>query len=571
MKNKLLVLITCIIAAPVTAQQIDVAGLGSTLRAKPVKVNGGINATMMAYGGNEAAGTGRDPFSWFLQGNLNMSLFGKINLPFSFNLTNSGKGYTYPVAPNRLSLHPMYKSVTGHIGDVSMSFSPYTLNGLQFRGVGVDVAPTGPWKVSAMYGRLQKAVLYDSATNNTPYFERWGYGGKINYQQKLYRLGVSAFYAKDKTGVPQPILDSLLIYPQQNLSVNYELYFKPAKGMDVSVEYATSALTNDIRDSIAQKNRHYLSSLIQGNSSTAIYHAYKAQLNYTFNTSTIGVGYERVDPGYKTLGAYYFNNDLENITINLAQAIFHKKATIAANVGVQKDNLNGFKAATTRRWVSAFTLSYNPTANVQTSASYSSFQTHMNMQSQFEYINNPASPYQNLDTLNYVQLSQNANVNVNIITRRTQQQQQMLNVNLSFQDASDEQGGIVRTGNSSQFYNLATSYGFTFIKTGTNLTLAYNLSYNTIAFNDMLTQGPTLGVNNRWLQKKLTTTLSASYNSSSTNGQQQSSVFNTRVNAAYKLFKKHALQAGVINQYRTILNRGSFSNVTGTLGYNYSF
>jgi hypothetical protein len=215
-------------------------------------------------------------------------------------------------------------------------------------------------------------------------------------------------------------------------------------------------------------------------------------------------------------------------------------------------------------------MNYAPVERLQTTVMYSNFQTYMNMRPQFDYINN-ISPITNFDTLNYVQLSQNAAVNVNYITKKSEQQNQALNVNLNFQDASDQQGGVVTKGNSSQFYNLATAYNILFVQKGLNVTLGYNLSYNTIARNDFLTQGPTLSANSRFFDKKLTTGFSTSYNASVTQGTKQNSVVSLRVNAAYTLYKKHRLNFSIINQYRDIINKGKTHDLTGTLGYNYAF
>ncbi len=132
-----------------------------------------------------------------------MNLFSQVNLPFSFSLTNVGSDFGYPTLPNRLSVHPMYKWITGHIGDVAMSFSPYTLNGHMFRGVGVDLTPKGPFKISAMGGRFVRAVEYDPATASrvTPAaYERWGYGAKVRYDQADYYLGMNVFTARDDAG-----------------------------------------------------------------------------------------------------------------------------------------------------------------------------------------------------------------------------------------------------------------------------------------------------------------------------------------------------------------------------------
>ncbi|MCX6210856.1 MAG: hypothetical protein NTZ59_15460 [Bacteroidetes bacterium] len=143
------------------SQSVDLGDLKSTFNKKnAVKLSGGLSANALTYGGNDQSG--REAFNWYLQGNLNINLFGQINIPLSMNLTNAGSSFQTPTSPNRIGIHPTYKWITAHLGDVAMSFSPYTLNGHQFTGAGVDLSPKGNFKISAMYGRLQQAVEYDS-------------------------------------------------------------------------------------------------------------------------------------------------------------------------------------------------------------------------------------------------------------------------------------------------------------------------------------------------------------------------------------------------------------------------
>jgi len=565
-----LLLILSLLSVNVKSQAIDLNNLKAITKAKSIKLNGGVSAN--AIYANGTLGAGRAPFSYFLQGNVNVNLFGQLNLPFSFNLTNGGTKYNYPTLPNRLSLHPNYKWLSGHVGDVAMTFSPYTLNGHQFTGVGVEATPEGPFKFSIMYGRLQKAVSYDSTNSNgVPAYKRMGYGSKVSFERSKYKLGLSFFTAKDVLNSIDSKADSFQVFPQQNVAINGEAAFRPIKGLDITFEYAVSALTRDIRDSTkALAKNALLNKMLSQNGSTGYYNALKAGLNYTFRQSTLGLGYERIDPGYQTLGAYYFNNDLENITANFAQSLFANKANIAASVGYQRDDLDNAKAGSTSRTVGSINFNYTPNAKLQLSSGYSNFQTFMNMRSQFDYINQN-TPIQNFDTLDYTQLSQNANLTINYALLQTEKQQHSLSINTSFQDAYDEQGGKVVKGNESQFYNLATAYTIIFLQKGIGVTTAYNASYNTIGRNDFLTMGPTIGVNAKLLQKRVSTGLSGSYNFSNAQGEQNTSVWNVRMNASYTVLKKHSLNCSVINQWRKQVGKSNTKYLTGTIGYNYSF
>ena len=64
-----------------------------------------------------------------------------------------------------------------------MSLSPYTMSGLVFTGMGVDVNTKKiPFKFSIFYGRFLKATPLDSG--NLAAYERWGWGFKTDYISK---------------------------------------------------------------------------------------------------------------------------------------------------------------------------------------------------------------------------------------------------------------------------------------------------------------------------------------------------------------------------------------------------
>jgi hypothetical protein len=561
----------------IRAQSIDVENIGKDVKEKlkdkkPLKISGGVNASTIFYAGN--FNSGRDPFSYYLNGNVNLSLYG-INMPLSFSFTNSGFSYqyTFPRSPNRLSLHPRYKWITGHIGDAAMNFSPYTLNGLLFTGAGVELSPKGRWKYSAMYGRLQKAIEYrPDSVNEVTAYKRMGYGAKVSYEHGSYKAAVSIFQAKDHLNSLQLKPDSLHIYPQQNTALSMEVALPLMKNLVFSTEYGISLLTKDIRapkytDSI-QVN--WLIKAAGGRLSTNKYKAIKSGLNYVIGSSMIGMGYERIDPSYQTLGAYYFNNDLENITANFAQSLFKGKVNLSGNAGIQKDDVDKKKAGRSVRNVMAFNLNYNASQRLMTMLSYSNFQTFTNIKPQFQYINQ-LTPYDNLDTLNFRQLSQNANMNVNYIIGKNKEKPQNLNVNISFQDSYDMQDGVIAKGNASQFYNFAGSYNRSNLPKAMNLTGAFNLTYNTIGTNELITLGPTLAASKMFGNKKLRTGASISYNQTLSQSNMQCQVMILRINAGYVYKKKHNISCNTVAMRRSTLVNKSAQDITATLNYNYSF
>ena len=560
MRKYVFLTIFVFIVIPVFSQQVDLTNTKEMFsKDKLLKLNGGFSASTIAYTGNEQYN--RDPLTYYLSGNVNFNILNLVNIPFSFNFTNSGSNYTYPTMPNRLSIHPTYKWITGHFGDVSMSFSPYTLGGHLFTGAGIELNPTtSPIKFSVMSGRLQKPVEYGEGNQNIQAsYKRLGAGVKIRYEKEKYQFGVTLFGAKDYKNSLQWKPDSLMIFPKENKAFSIDATIPLIENMRLNAEYGTSILNRDIR--------------VGQGVSESTYHAIKLLLNYTFNSNTIGIGYERIDPGYETLGAYYFNNDLENITLNYARPFLKNKGSLSLTGGIQHDDLENEKASQTRRFVAAANVNYAHSERLNFSFSYTSFQTYMNIKSQFDYINE-LTPYDNLDTLNYTQLSQNVNFGTDYIISRSESKTQNLNLNLSYQETADKRGDIIPEGSSSLFYNASLGYGIQFIPRQINLNLTMNFTSNRMGGEDSYIIGPTLVSNMRFFDKKMTSGFGLSYNGNYVEGERQGEVWLLRMNAGYLFLAKHNVTLNAIYRNNRIENRVNNLHTNGltvTVGYNYKF
>jgi hypothetical protein len=564
----LLVSLTTLLASQhLRAQQVNLEQLNGSLIKQPVKVGGGISASTIFYGGND--GQGRQPFTYFLNGSLNLRLFNQINLPFNFNLTNLGNNFSYPTLPNRLSLHPTYKWITGHIGDVAMSFSPYTLNGHMFRGAGVDLSPKGPWKLSMMAGRLQQKVAYNPANRLVPAaYARSGYGAKARYEQAGYQVGMSFFRAQDDAQSLEWPPDSLNILPQSNVAMSWEGGVKLTPNLSVSGEYGLSMLTRDVR--APREGTSLLNHAFANRTSTQTYRSLRGEVNYQLLKNTIGIGYERIDPDYATLGAYYFNNDYENVTLQFARPFLKDKLAVALSWGAQRDDLNNTQQQASTRLVSSANVTYTPNEKLNASLAYSNFQTYLNIRSQFDYINGQ-TPYDNLDTLNFTQLSQNLSVNTLYSFGKTETKRHQLNTSLSYQEAADKQGEIIRPGKLSRFYNLNTAYSWQMIPQLLNIQAAFNATHSYQGGQESITLGPTLALRAKVWHKKVTTGLSSSYNVNLYEAVARSKVLNLRWNATYALLKKHNLSANAVWQTRKTVGKPTVGAVTTTLAYAYQF
>ena len=554
------------------AQQLDAVGKGALL-----KVSGSIATNQIAYFANGISSR-RDPYNYFVSGNLNFDIYG-WSVPLGFTYSNQSKG-AFQQPFNQYGLTPTYKWITAHLGYSSMSFSGYTLNGHLFNGAGVDLAPPGNFKLSAMYGRLQKAVKVDtsnlSAQAVEPVYKRMGYGIKASYSKDKDNIDLIIFKAKDDLASNPTLPANGIVTPLDNLVTGLNLSKVFFKHILFSGEFALSALTRDQRaakDSAKTGNIPNLGFLLSPNSSTALYTAYKTSLAYNVGKYTVGAGYERVAPEYQTLGAYYFSNDFENITGSLTTKLLADKMSIALNAGVQKNDLRKDKQSSMKRFVGSANLAYQASTKLNFNATYSNFQSFVNIKPSFNQINE-LTPYDNLDTLNYTQISQNINLNSNYILSRNKEKSQALNVNVSYMTSNDKQGEITKNTGAA-FYNLNTSYNISWIPQNLSLTASISVNRNEVSVIKSGTFGPTIGVNKSFFDKKLRSSFSASLNRSYANGTLNSEVANLRLSNSYIVKKKHNLNLSMV-----ALNRGSgsvliqnqtFTEFTTTLGYNYSF
>ena len=566
-KYLLIFVINIFISNIASAQNINLEQL---VTGKPFKVSGTVSTNSVYFNSNQSAG--REPFTYLVQGALNFGLY-QFSMPVSYSYSNQGDNFNYqiPFKFNRLSLHPKYKWAQAHIGDASMTFSPYSLSAHQFSGGGIELTPKGGFKFSAMTGRLLKATEDDGDPRTVPAFRRMGYGAKIGFDKKKFAFGLIGFYAKDDINSIALVPDDRGVTPKENLVIGLEGSYKINKDLEFKAEYTSSSLTKDTRATDSEVSGQGLSGgFFNNKTSTEFYNALKAGLKYKIKKSSFGLEYERIDPGYETLGAYFFNNDFENITLNTTTTLFKDKVNLSFNIGYQRDDLNHQKESKTSRTVGAVNVAYNASERLNIVGSYSNFTTFTNLKvDQFDIINDDNLLDNQRDALDYKQLSQNANVNVNYVIAKKEKIQQNINFNYALAGVSNEQGGVVRIGDASTFHNFNSSYTLGFPKKKLNITPAINVTYNTIGRENATTWGPTLAISKKFFKNKLNTSFASSY-SNSANSSSNTSVLNFRASAIYVYQKKHNFNLSAIQLFKQGTLRNT-QNLTLTFGYNYAF
>ncbi len=545
--------------APLHAQELSNIGKEPLL-----DISGGASLNQVFFHSGDTLSQ-RQPYAYTLMANMNVSVYGWA-IPLSVVYSNQNWSYTQPF--NQFTLHPSYKWIQLHVGHVSMNFSPYTLSGHQFLGGGAELAPPeSPWKFSAMSGRMQKRILPDTSGQFDPAYQRFGSGLKAEYATAFGTFGVSSFYARDDENSLPGIIDSTGVTPQENLALGINSNVSFLEHFTLALDYGTSTHTENTRG--ADGMQHLFMPMIPVKESTRQYHAVKSNLSYNSPFGQIGVGYERIDPGYKTLGAYYNTNDFENYTLNYAGGILQNKVTLAASAGLQTDDLNNQKDQKTSRRVGNFNLGFAPNQKFGANMMYSNFQNYTNIKTGFEDINTN-NPYGHLDTLDFTQISESFNLTLTYRLGSGEKMMHNINVNGGWQEASQQQ-------TDNPHHALTTFYtamgGYTLSHKNTGLTTSIMANYSRSGADTLLNEmaGPSLSVRKAFLDKKLRTSLTYSYNVSQLNHHWQSDNNIVRANVSYSL-QEHALNlTGMLAQRSKAGAPRRGPDMTVTLTYSYNF
>jgi len=387
----------------------------------PLTLSGGVGLNLRSYD-TKGGPLRQDPFFYSLNTNLNFRIY-QLNIPFSLTVTARNSESSLPnmrelvdalkndVRNNvrgqrdrfiRFGMSPYYKWMKLHLGHRSMNFSKFTLANLNFFGVGTELTP-GNLRVAAMYGRLAKAEPLDLSltTPNVPIYERLGWGAKVGYGTEQHSIDFIVFEAHDDpNSITIPTNSPKQPNPEENLTLGLNVQTLLFDKFRFRAEGGLSALSPNALEA-SSDDSNYPGFLFTERNSTESSSALDASLNYEGKKFLAGVQFRRIDPNYKSLGAYFFNNDMVEYLGNLEFGLLDQKINVGLSGGVQSNNLNLAKPTTTQRLVYSANISYALEA-FSASANYSNNTTDIG------YVLN-----QELDSLNAVVITQDAGVNLN--------------------------------------------------------------------------------------------------------------------------------------------------------------
>lgn len=516
---------SCFADISTTRQQLDDFSFK-----KGMKVNGSLSLTNNFYAGSDSL-VNRDPYAFYLNGGLNINLWG-ISMPFSFSFSNTQKSYTQPF--NRFKLDPSYKWVHLLIGTNTMEMSKYTLSDHDFCGIGVELTPE-KWNISAMYGRLKKAVEYDPIVSNfeTVSFKRIGYAAKVGYAGDFGgEYNVSFFHGEDDENSISRIPDESYLTPKKNTAISVMASQKFLKYFYVRAEYAFSVYNSNLfnENNEPVQTSSFIDKIFKKNPSERYVDAISGAVGYQGNIWGLSFNYERVAPNYSTLGGYYFTNDIENFTFAPNVKLLDGKINLSGNVGFQYTNLDGTKTTDTRNNVYSANASFNSGEHWTASLSFSNFNTYTKVKPQ-------AYPYyaDALDSLNFYQVSRSASA-MTSYNWGGDALKNSVSLSGSYQTANMLSEKKLTSYSDYFSGNLSFSQQVTALKMGWS---SYMMASYCDATNaETLYWGPGASVSKQFFEDKLSTGLSATYNVNDVSGMTKGSLLNTSFNASYSIQPK---------------------------------
>lgn len=532
---------------------------------KPVTFGGGLNLQTGFYAINGAKA--RQPaFNYLISGSPTLTVYG-VSLPFSFTFSNYQRDFRQPF--NQFGLSPTYKWVTLHAGYRNISYSQFGMAGFTILGGGIELKPK-KFRFAFLYGRSQKAIADDTSksieTNlndiRYPAYKRMIATLKLGYGSENNFIDLNILHGKDdSTSIPfRPLTTSVL--PSKNLVfdlANKLSFFE--KKLVWQAEGAISAYTRDIGFEPVDAKNAFVNKFLSPNVTTQLFTAFETKLDYNIKDFGIGAKFRKVSPDYQSMGAYYFQSDLQQILGNIKFSLLKSKIRFAGSLGIQKDNLLNKKLATTQRNIYNGNLSLNPNTKFGVDISVANFGT------------SQRAGTRNLsDTAKINQINSSFTLapryiisnNNSVVVWQAILGQQHLNDKNRFTEGYTEVNMLF--GNLIWMKNI--------LKTLSNYSLGlnYNESKNTIGKISLT--GATAGLSKTSKDQKLNQSINTGLNATFFQGEYNGFVGNLQYVLGYQLHKKHKVSFtanALVNESKNASAGASFQEYFVRLNYGITF
>lgn len=556
---------------------------------EPFAMQGALAFSSRSYQAFGAANR-QNPFAATVNANVNISVYDKLNIPISALVSNQSTRSHYPSwrlvrglidgkleeARHRLvrfGASPSYKWIRLHGGHRSMTFSEFTLSQLNFLGGGMELTP-GRLRLAAVYGRLAKARPLNLSLNtpNAPSYQRTGYGikagcalGKVDPVTGAANdfIDLILFSGRDKPNSILPPADGFdKVLPQENQVLGVFLKRTLFEKVKLELEAASSAFVPNAREAVIPGASFPHPDFLFSHRQTAQYRsAVRGKVDFFGDGFSLGLNYNRVEPDFKSFGAFYFDTDSEEIAASASLALFKNKVLVNASGGVEQRNLFGTSPTTDGRAIYSASLAYAAGA-FNLGLGYS------NNSNRVTYLISDG-----LDSLIALIVTRDANFNGSYTIIDRSENQHAINLSGSFQKVTDNFDDPVVQGGTQLFIgNLI--YSLTLSNGAWNIAPRFNFTQNELRGSRVNRYGAGCGVKKALLRNHLSATLDVSYFTLSLGDKNTTETIAARLGSALEIKKSQSiiLNVGVLNNTnKGFPPRKKFSELVVGLGYSYTF
>ncbi|AXI99381.1 hypothetical protein CYPRO_0094 [Cyclonatronum proteinivorum] len=322
----------------------------------------------------------REPLGGLATANLNFSVLGFSS---GLNIRYSTDNSRLRQDMNEVSFNGGWRWVQLAAGDVSPGLNRYSLRGTRIRGAHLELTP-GALRLEAAGGRVNRRVTglddSESAFGRSALrqsYERWLYAGRLGLGRKNgnhFYLGVVYAWDEDEElpeiegGRPRP-------RPEENLLVSpdFQLSFFDRR-FQIEAQNAVSVFSRDTRAEALDLSEAGLPSFLEGiftpRTSTRVNFATQVQSRIDLSPLNLNLGFERIQPGFRSMGLRNVNDDMQNITVQPQLRLLQGRLNLSTNMRFGRDNILNQRTATQRRTDFGLNAQTQITNNFSLSAGY---------------------------------------------------------------------------------------------------------------------------------------------------------------------------------------------------------
>ena len=469
---------------------------------RPVTFSGslGIISEGYAVSGIDAR---RPPGMGRITLNTNFTLFG---LSSGFNMIYSTDDNALRQSMNRFYFHGTWRWLTLSVGDVSPRFTKYSLGGVTVRGGMVDINP-GAISLSATAGRTRRAVEFsDKPGFREPSFEQWLYAARLGFgKQGGTQFALTGVYVHDAEasienwGALTPA-ENLSITPEFNLSFFDGAFFLTS---NMTVSLFTRDITTEELDVRDIPGAEYITGLFTPRSGSRVDYAGEVTANINAGPVRITGGYERIQPGFMSLGLGHIRSDQELIRVRPQVRLMNGRVSLGGNFTSGRNNLLETRISTTGR------QQIGANANMRLSQSLNLTLSFMQMENE----NRPVDmTIEGANEMHQKQLSRNFMV-VPTLVIRSGNMAHSVSLNGSYQVLDDQSSAVLDGARQPvEFTNISTglTYG-TSLPSGLSVNLSGNLLRNEMGESTNTGYSFNTSAGYGFFERRLTTSLTLGF------------------------------------------------------------